>query len=119
RPVYEQVQQHDDDGYLHRRAHEARHQGDGRVRTQGAHGRDVRHLRAARHGQREGVAARAEDAEDEALGYVAVLEDGQGYGVHEHDEHAGVDAAHAQDYADDQQHRDGDDVFARVARSGL
>ena len=117
--VYENVKKHDNDHDLDGRANEARDGRDACAGSQCAHGCHVGHLRAARHCQGERVRAGAQNAQDEALGNVTVRKNGKRDGIHEHNENAGVYAAHAQHYSYHQKNRYGNNVFPGVARAGF
>ena len=117
--VYENVKKHDNDHDLDGRANEARDGRDACAGSQCAHGCHVGHLRAARHCQGERVRAGAQNAQNEALGNVTVRKNGKRDGIHEHNENAGVYAAHAQHYSYHQKNRYGNNVFPGVARAGF
>lgn len=112
------IHQDDDDDDFDRRADKAGDERHIRRRAEGGHGGDVGHLRAAGHGQRKRIGSRGEHAEDKALGNVAIFKDRERDRIHEHDEHAGIDAAHAEDDADGNNDRDRDHIFLRVAGAG-
>ena len=109
--VHHQQNHHD----LYDSTHNARDRSHSGAGLQHAHCSHIGHFWTAGKGQGEGVGRSTQDAQDEALGDVAVLKNGKGDGIHEDDHNTGNDAAHAQQGANDHDDAQCDDILRCVA----